>query len=363
MAQGKTKDDAKQSALRNAIEQAFGTFISSKTDILNDELIKDEIVSVSNGNIQKFEVLTEGRLPDGNYYNTMKATVSVSKLTSFCESKGISVEFKGALFSFNIKQQKINEENELKAIQDMSFMLKKIIDKSFDFKISATQPVSINGSNDMWSIPIQIGVSVNNNFFQIPQILCRTLSGLSLSEKEAENYINLKKPIFTILIASPEYEDGQAYFLRNVHSVESLYSIFVYFASPIFFATISNGVANFSLADILKSENDSHNVLHSYYEIKSDVHKFSPCLTYVRSIHPLQFYDIMGNQTPQFYCYLPPYESYAKNITSDDRYSYLYDLVDDITVKGIRIKNLGNPEPIYLIASFLQIEKNDYESY
>ena len=120
--QGKTPDDAKQSALRNAIEQAFGTFISSKTDILNDQLIKDEIVSVSNGNIQKFEILSEGQMTDGSYYSTLKATVSGSKLTSFCESKGISVEFKGALFSFNIKQQIINEENELKAIQDISFM-------------------------------------------------------------------------------------------------------------------------------------------------------------------------------------------------------------------------------------------------
>jgi hypothetical protein len=53
---GKTQDEAKQNALRSAIEQAFGTFISSKTEILNDSLVKDEIVSVANGNIQKFEI-------------------------------------------------------------------------------------------------------------------------------------------------------------------------------------------------------------------------------------------------------------------------------------------------------------------
>jgi hypothetical protein len=34
---GKTQDDAKQNALRSAIEQAFGTFISAKTEILNDK--------------------------------------------------------------------------------------------------------------------------------------------------------------------------------------------------------------------------------------------------------------------------------------------------------------------------------------
>ena len=50
--QGKSQDEAKQKALRSAIEQAFGAFISSKTEILNDNLVKDEIVSVANGNIQ-----------------------------------------------------------------------------------------------------------------------------------------------------------------------------------------------------------------------------------------------------------------------------------------------------------------------
>jgi hypothetical protein len=54
---GKTLEEAKTNALRSAIEQAFGAFISSKTEILNDNLVKDEIVSVSNGNIQSFEIL------------------------------------------------------------------------------------------------------------------------------------------------------------------------------------------------------------------------------------------------------------------------------------------------------------------
>ena len=85
--QGKTQDEAKQNALRSAIEQAFGTFISSKTEILNDSLVKDEMVSVTNGNIQKFEILSEGKIQNSEYSINLKATVSVSKLTTFIESK------------------------------------------------------------------------------------------------------------------------------------------------------------------------------------------------------------------------------------------------------------------------------------
>ena len=117
--QGKTLEEAKHSALRNAIEQAFGTFISSKTDILNDELVKDEIVSISSGNIHSVEVISEVLLSEDRYATTLKTTISVTKLTSFIASKGVEVEFKGSLFAFNINQQKLNEKNEVKAIEDL----------------------------------------------------------------------------------------------------------------------------------------------------------------------------------------------------------------------------------------------------
>ncbi|MEO6190153.1 MAG: hypothetical protein ABIO44_07095, partial [Saprospiraceae bacterium] len=161
---GKTQDEAKQAALRNAIEQAFGTFISSKTEILNDDLIKDEIVSVSNGSIQKFNVISEVQMPDGSFATILIATVSVNKLTSFIESKEMNIEFKGALFAFNLNQQILNEKNEIKAMNDLSYVIKKIADNAFDYKLTVTEPISINGDNTQWKIPMQISISSNKNF-------------------------------------------------------------------------------------------------------------------------------------------------------------------------------------------------------
>ena len=136
--QGKTQDEAKQNALRSAIEQAFGTFISSKTEILNDNLVKDEIVSVANGNIQKFEIISEVQIPNGDYATSLKATVSVTKLTSFVESKGVVVEFKGGLFASNILIQELYEKNETGAISNIVTILKEIASKSFDYSINAS---------------------------------------------------------------------------------------------------------------------------------------------------------------------------------------------------------------------------------
>ena len=57
-ADGATKEEATKSALRSAIEQAYGTFVSANTTILNDDLVKDEVVTLSNGNIKGFRELS-----------------------------------------------------------------------------------------------------------------------------------------------------------------------------------------------------------------------------------------------------------------------------------------------------------------
>ena len=250
--QGQTQEQAKQVALRNAIEQAFGTFISSDTEILNDELVKDEIVSVSNGNIQSFEILSEVQRQNGEWSNTIKAVVSVTKLTSFCESKGISVEFKGSLFSFNVNQQILNEKNEVKAIEDVCQVIRNIADVSFDFTITASDPISIDASNSKWRIPLYISVYKNSNFDNIPKVLYSTLKGLSLSLDEAKNYIQLGKNVYPISIASNE-NDYSYFLLRTDKSISQLLEMLYYFNHSLQNFKISNGLAEWSIQD--NSEN------------------------------------------------------------------------------------------------------------
>ena len=250
--QGQTRDEAKQNALRNAIEQAFGTFISSNTEILNDELVKDEIVSVSNGNIQNFKILSEVQMQNGEWSNTLNAVVSVSKLTSFCESKGISCEFKGSLFAFNVNQQILNEKNEAKAIEDVCQVIRNIADVSIDLTITASNPISIDASNSKWRIPMYISVYKNSNFDNIPKVLYSTLKGISLSLDEAKNYIQLGKKVYPISIASNE-NDYSYILLRNDKSLSLLLEMLYYFNHSLQNFKISNGIAEWSIKN--KSEN------------------------------------------------------------------------------------------------------------
>lgn len=246
--QGKTQDEAKQNALRNAIEQAFGTFISSKTEILNDELIADEIVSVSNGNIQAFQLVSELQMPDGRYVTTLNATVSVTKLTSFAASKGIEVEFKGALFAFNVNQQILNEENEIKAIEDLCDVIKTISDESFDFKIDVDDPVSIDSDNTKWKIPLCVSIYINQNMFNLVNYIYSTLEGVSLDKADSENYISLGKEIYPVSFAASA--DKFDYFiLRRQESKLKLLFLLYYFNHSILNFIVSNGLDEFRVQE------------------------------------------------------------------------------------------------------------------
>jgi hypothetical protein len=195
---GKTLEEAKTNALRSAIEQAFGAFISTKTEILNDNLVKDEIVSVSNGNIQKFEIISQVEIPNNGYAMTLNATVSISKLTSFAQSKGVSIEIKGGLFAANIIQQELNENAELISIQNILNTSNEILKKSFDYSIETKGNPKLN--NGKYDIPLKISIKLNKNFYEFRKYFINSLSGLSMSESEIANYEEIKKPIGQLII-------------------------------------------------------------------------------------------------------------------------------------------------------------------
>ncbi len=199
---GKTQDEAKQNALRNAIEQAFGAFISSNTQILNDQLVKDDIVSVSNGNIQEYNVISEVQTPDGSWSNTIRAKVSIDKLTSFCASKGVNVEFKGALFSLNIKQQELSAKNEEVALENMCNVLKQLQENCFDYEIKAGEPKASGHSDKKWAIPIEITAIPNNNLKTLSEYFCSTINGISMNQSERTNFEQLGKKTYSIMIES-----------------------------------------------------------------------------------------------------------------------------------------------------------------
>ena len=252
---GKTIEEARLNALRSAIEQAFGAFISSKTEILNDNLVKDEIVSIANGNVQKYDVVSQVELPNVGYAITLSATVSIDKLTTFAESKGIVVEFKGGIFAQNIKLQKLNENAELIVIKNFCITSFSILMNSIDYKIFNSEPYVIgNGDYDFnwkydtknglhlrkynkddYKINFSIEAKSNNNLNIFYENLAKLITSLNMSTLDIINYKKLNKEIVEV-----EYNKSK-YYLRNIESAKALHTLFIKaYAIPTFFKIESN---------------------------------------------------------------------------------------------------------------------------
>jgi hypothetical protein len=189
--EGTSREEATKVALRSAIEQAFGTFVSSNTQILDDELVKDEIVTVSSGNVKSYKILSES-VSDNVCNISLQAVVSIGKLVSYTQSKGGSTELAGATFAMDVKMKKLQAENEKKAFEHLLIQLKELMPTIFDFSIKVSDP-----SNPRYYSPFHaeayrcaavLTAKTNNNYNNIWSIIWNTLNALRLDESEVDDY-------------------------------------------------------------------------------------------------------------------------------------------------------------------------------
>ncbi len=219
-ADGATKEEATKVALRSAIEQAYGTFVSANTTILNDEMVKDEIVTISAGNIKNYKELSYSTLQDGRSYLTLQATISLSNLTKYAQNKGATTEFAGAAFGMNMKMMELNKENEKKVLHHMIEKLNSI-DNMFDYSLVLNEP-TVNPHYYIKELPekdyplyyfvrgtISLIYNINTELYN--DILYNTIKSIALTYDDYENY--RKKGIE--VYHSGTLADGTSVFLRN----------------------------------------------------------------------------------------------------------------------------------------------------
>ena len=210
--------EAQFNAGKSAIEQAFGSFISSTTTLLNDRITKDETIAISNGNINKIEIISTTTNSDtqntANFKYSIIAdvTVSITKLSKLAVSKGISSDFNGNIFAINIKKQILTEKSEFEAIYNTFVIANEYFQDGFDYLITTEEPKSLDGGNQNWTIPINIQIKANNNLKFGFNVLSDVLKNISMSQSEINNYGELNKNVFNLKF------QGIDYTLRNENS-------------------------------------------------------------------------------------------------------------------------------------------------
>jgi hypothetical protein len=153
---GISKDEATKNALRNALESSFGAFISSKTEIVNDEIVNDEITSISTGNIVSYEIVSS-LVEENNHFVTVNSQVSLVKFSEYIQSRGYNVSFNGKSFVMNMKLQKFNMESEEDVLNDVLEVFFQKFKSGIDFKIKISEDIKIAKIVDGWDANRMVG--------------------------------------------------------------------------------------------------------------------------------------------------------------------------------------------------------------
>ena len=293
---GKAVDSEKATAvaLRSAIEQAYGAFVSANTTILNDDLVKDEIVTISSGNIKSYKVLSDVKCEDGQEMVTVKATVCISKLISYAKSKGASTEFAGAAFAQNMKMKELNKKNELQALRNMVAMAKELLPVAFDKKLSIADPAIpekdlradpnpiyakpavgsdaiiesyrnyLNLLDGYYQMKFCVSIEPNDNTNHILENISNTLKAIALSSEEQTEYEKMNMKLSRLRIKWPACyksgEPGNRLYLNFRNSKEDINKVFAEFTN-IFLEEFSN----FKIVDNLGNSSSFNGFLMGSY--------------------------------------------------------------------------------------------------
>lgn len=219
--EGATKDEATLNALRSALEQTYGTFVSSDTKVVNDELINDEIVSLGRGYVQNYQELA--------YYDrgntktvTLQATISANQLEALAKNKGASHELAGNRFTMNIKIAQLRLKNAFKATEQLqSLLIDTYGRKLYDYDVDLGKPVYDKGRA---LLDVTVYCKTNANTVAFYKAYQRTMFSVkgSIGSLPADTYDRNDENINMIKASVQLYEKLPKMFCYNFKLTDNL---------------------------------------------------------------------------------------------------------------------------------------------
>lgn len=250
--EGANKTEATNNALRSAIEQAFGTFVSTNTTILNDEVVKDEIATISSGNIKSYEEIG-CEVSDNRTNVTLKTVVSISALVNYAKNHGSSCELDGATFGANLKLFELNKKNSEVALENLYLQLEMLASSMFDYELNIGEPALDSKLNGYVKLPICIIYKANENTIKFYRLLLSTLSAIEVPKDEVRDMTDRGYSLFKykfLFFSNKDYNPKnllleESHYLYSDIDVNRINNIFS--KSLLSFKITDNLSANYSL--------------------------------------------------------------------------------------------------------------------
>ena len=196
---GKTIEQANEAALKSAIIQTYILFVSSDTLLFKDSSIVKEVLMPANNyfiNVEKLSYLTIAK--GGGFFCVLKPQISIDKLISLAQRKNVSIEQKGGLFSFNIIQQTLSEQNETIIISSLNEIVNTFFQNIFDYSISIGSPKADQSDHKKWNIGLDISLKVNKTGIDLTSFIYSLLKDISLPMSEFRTYADVGKTVYPV---------------------------------------------------------------------------------------------------------------------------------------------------------------------
>ena len=160
---GKNKQEATLSALRFALADAYGTYISSRSSINTEDLFTDETVMITNGYIKSYK---EIEYNESTKTIKLNVIVSVDKLNKYVNNHGSSVSINGSSLIANNEVTGSNNESVHISFNHILEKLTDISTKCYNYKLDVDEPI-IYGNKVILNISIKCTDNIiQQNTFQ-----------------------------------------------------------------------------------------------------------------------------------------------------------------------------------------------------
>lgn len=181
---GISEMEAIKNAQRNAIEQTLGTYISSKTLVQNDELLSDNISSISDGEILDYKLLESTELSEKDFFVVIDVKVSKSQVANyFNRNSETAIEFQGDLFSNNIEIIDLNKISEINSVKNLLDVANKYVENLVNYGIIQDGFPQIKSDN-LFEVDYTIVGRTNINIIELQTLFINSLQRISLKSSE-----------------------------------------------------------------------------------------------------------------------------------------------------------------------------------
>jgi len=185
---GINADKARQNAIRNAVEQVIGTYVSSETLVKDNSLIKDQILSYSGGYVKESHILSTVKEDD--------------LITVKLEALVVATKLKGKIRELNIAFKRVSGESlfgeaisKMDVQQSSSDLLKGVASKypqsAYQFEVGKPELVSTDPDSKLAVIKIPVVAKLEQQF--LDQLLGAVEH---ISEKKLVNFDVSNKYIY-----------------------------------------------------------------------------------------------------------------------------------------------------------------------